>query len=176
MRSNLRVLFVATLLVAACRTPPSAAASPDGGTPPPAAAGPRRALSAHPEGPSVVVFLTKKHGEVPVEVELALTEAQHAKGLMFRKHLDAGHGMLFVFKDDDDRTFWMKNTLIPLDMIFVDNDRKVVGVVREAAPLTTTARDVGKPSRYVIEVPGGWARENGVEAGTKVRFEGVPGL
>ncbi len=165
-----RLLVLAALaLVTACRTPANAAG--DGGHP-------RVKKTAHgkaaPMKTAVVEFDPAGRAPLEVEVELALTEAQHERGLMFRKHLEEGHGMLFVFKDDDDRTFWMKNTLIPLDMIFVSHDLKVVGVVHHADPLTTTARSVGAPSRYVIEVPGDWARAHGIGRGTPVRFQGVP--
>jgi uncharacterized protein len=111
-----------------------------------------------------------------LRVELATTAESQARGLMFREHLEDGEGMLFVFAGDTVRSFWMKNTLIPLDMIFIDAAGIVVGVVHEAEPLTTSPRSVGRPSRYVLEVPGGWARARGVEAGTRVRFPGAGGV
>lgn len=130
---------------------------------------------AHDGGDGAVPVVTFLPQGVRVQVELALTPAEHARGLMFRKHLEDGHGMLFVFDDDEVRTFWMKNTLVPLDMIFVSKDHVVVGVVHEAEPLTLSPREVDAESRYVIEVPGGWARVHDVAAGTTVRFENVPG-
>jgi uncharacterized membrane protein (UPF0127 family) len=93
---------------------------------------------------------------------------------MFRADLPQDRGMLFVFDDTENHTFWMRNTLIPLDMIFLGDDRSVVGVVTNAAPRTDTARTVGKPSRYVVEVGGGEATAHGVGPGTRATFIDVP--
>jgi uncharacterized membrane protein (UPF0127 family) len=69
----------------------------------------------------------------------------------------------------------MRNTLIPLDMIFIAKDMTIAGVVENAEPLTEEPlRHVGKPSLYVLEVNGGWTKQNGVVAGAKVRFENMP--
>lgn len=167
MRAPRLVLLAAAVLpLAACRTPGKA--DHDGGH-----GGGSKAMTGLKT--AVIDFDPAGRPPVPVEVELAVTELEHERGLMFRRHLEEGHGMLFIFKTDDDRTFWMKNTLIPLDMIFIGHDHRVVGIVADASPLTTTARDVGKPCRYVVEVPGGWAQANHIVAGTLVRFENVPG-
>jgi uncharacterized membrane protein (UPF0127 family) len=108
---------------------------------------------------------------VRVEVELARTPAQREKGLMFRKKLNPYQGMLFLFDTEEVQSFWMKNTYIPLDMIFIDETMKVVGVVENAAPLTLTSRRVEAPSRYVLEVRGGFAAAHGIGPGTKVKLE-----
>ena len=131
---------------------------------------PRR-LFAWPQG--VVVLDTAGGREVRVQVELALTPEEKTRGLMHREHLAEGHGMLFVFPNEEVRTFWMKNTLVPLDMIFIRADGRVAGVVHSAEPLTTTPRTVGRPSKYVLEVPGGYARAMGIDEGARVRFEGI---
>lgn len=107
-----------------------------------------------------------------VQVEVARTDAERERGLMNRERLEAGRGMLFVFEAEDEHVFWMKDTLVPLDMIFIDGLGTIVGIVARAEPLTTSPRTVGRPSRYVLEVPGGWAEERGVKAGDGVRFEG----
>lgn len=114
--------------------------------------------------------------EIPVVVELALTPAERAQGLMHREQLADGSGMLFVFPTPTVQNFWMKNTLIRLDMIHLDADGIVVGVVENAPPLTTTPRGVGIPALYVLEVPGGWARGNGIGTDTRATFEGVPAV
>ena len=112
----------------------------------------------------------------PVAVELARTDAEHERGLMFRRELAEDAGMLFVFPDSAPRTFWMKNTLIPLDMLFIDEAGVVAGVVRDAEPLTLTPRSPGPEisARWVLEVRGGWAARHGVAPGARVRFEDVP--
>jgi uncharacterized membrane protein (UPF0127 family) len=109
-----------------------------------------------------------------VAVEIARTGAERARGLMHRTRLAPEAGMLFLFDETAVHEFWMKDTLIPLDMIFISEDGRIVGIVESAEPLTETERSVGKPSRYVLEVNGGWAAAHGVRVGDRLRFEGVP--
>jgi uncharacterized membrane protein (UPF0127 family) len=120
-----------------------------------------------------VVALPDSGGQSSVRVSLARTERETTRGLMFVQNLPPDDGMLFIFKDEIVRTFWMKNTLIPLDMIFIGSDMNVVGVVANAKPLTTSMQTVGKESRFVLEVNGGWASHHGVTAGTKMRFDNI---
>ena len=127
------------------------------------------------EPPARVIFATRA-GDVAVEVEIAATDEARRKGLMFRKALAPGKGMLFLMGVDRVQSFWMRNTLITLDIIFVDRSLRVVGVAADAEPLTETPRFVEAPSRYVVEVPGGYAARAGIAAGDAVRFERVPGL
>ncbi len=128
-----------------------------------------------PPTPRVVVE-TAAGGRHAVTVELALTGAEQERGLMFRRALAEDAGMLFVFHEAAPRTFWMKNTLIPLDMLFIDDAGVVAGIVRDAEPLTLTPRGPGPgvDARFVLEVPGGWAARHGVEPGARVRLENVP--
>ncbi len=120
------------------------------------------------------VFLESPSGRgAAVTVELARTEAERERGLMFRQKLGADEGMLFLFPDSADHAFWMKNTLIPLDMIFLAEDGTVVGIVAGAEPLSLEPRSGGAPSRYVLEVNGGWGAAHGVAKGDRARFEGI---
>lgn len=137
----------------------------------------------HPEAApvdvaSAKVWLTGPEGEVPVTVEVVATQAKIMKGLMYREHMPLDSGMLFLMQamepEETDHAFWMENTLIPLDMIFINKAMTVVGIVENAEPKTKTLRRVGKPSFYVLEVNGGWTATKGIKAGAKVRFEGVP--
>lgn len=130
--------------------------------------------SASERRAGAVVFLLPDGGERRVAVEVARTARQIERGLMFREHLPPDSGMLFLLRRDKIQTFWMKNTLIPLDMIFVSGSMDVVGVVENAEPRTMTSRRVSRPSQYVVEVNGGWARSHGVGVGARVRFENVP--
>jgi hypothetical protein len=120
-----------------------------------------------------VVFLPEGRPAVPVSVAVARTPRQIQRGLMYREHLPPDAGMLFLFRRSKVQSFWMKNTLIPLDMIFVSSDLEVVGVVENAEPKTLTSRSVDRPSLYVVEVNGGWARAHGVAPGTRISFENV---
>ena len=105
-------------------------------------------------------------------VEIADTSPLRTRGLMWRTELPEGTGMLFIFPAEVVQSFWMRNTLIPLDMVFIDRRLRVVGVVQWAEPRTLASRTVGRPSLYVLEVPGGWTERNGVRAGTTVELEG----
>ena len=108
-----------------------------------------------------------------IDAEVVRTEEDRARGLMFRKTLADRQGMLFIFPTQQVQHFWMKNTYIPLDMIFIDEAMKVVGVVHNAEPMTETRRSVEAPSRYVLEVKGGFCRREGVGEGTVVVFDGL---
>jgi len=122
---------------------------------------------------ATVTFATAA-GEVTVQVEVADTPAERTTGLMYRETLDPYRGMVFVFPTEEVLSFWMKNTYIPLDMIFVDHAFEVVGVVANAEPLTLDPRSVGVPSMYVVEVNAGFAAEHGIAAGTRLTMQGVP--
>jgi uncharacterized membrane protein (UPF0127 family) len=117
--------------------------------------------------------LTRIHaadGVVDVATEVVSTPEALMRGLMYRSELPDGHGMLFVFPEERDHQFWMKNTLIPLDMIFIGADAVIVGIHANAVPLSTATVGVGRPSRYVLEVPGGWSARRGVAAGQRVEI------
>ena len=92
---------------------------------------------------------------------------------MYRTDLGVDAGMLFLFPQDEDLQFWMKNTPLPLDMIFIDVSRTVVGIVANARPFSTQTRGIGKPSRYVLEVRGGFCTGHGIATGDKVDFVDV---
>lgn len=120
------------------------------------------------------VHLATPGGDVTVEVEIASTSAQVERGLMFREHLPPDQGMLFLMKEEKNWPFWMRNTLIPLDMIFIARDMTIAGIVENAEPRTETMREVGRPSLYVLEVNGGFSAAHKIAQGGKVQFEGVP--
>jgi uncharacterized protein len=126
-----------------------------------------------PTAPAATVGLTTPQGEVVVKVEVVSSPAKLQQGLMYREHLPPDAGMLFLMGGETDHAFYMKNTLIPLDMIFITRDMTVAGIVENATPKTETLRRVGLPSLYVLEVNGGWSAAHHVAAGAKVRFENV---
>ncbi|MFO0742698.1 MAG: DUF192 domain-containing protein [Labilithrix sp.] len=103
-----------------------------------------------------------------IQAELAKTPHDVEKGLMFRRSMSDNQGMLFKLESRRDHTFWMHNTCISLDMMFVEDDGLIVGIVEGAAPLTDSVRSVGCPSTYVLEVNGGWSRKNGVKPGQRI--------
>ena len=97
------------------------------------------------------------------------------RGMMYRTSNPEDHGMLFVFPEETEHPFWMKNTLISLDMLFVAADGRIVGIHPDAVPLSTNSLTVGKPSMYVLEVNGGWAARHNVRPGDRMEFHAVPG-
>jgi len=105
-------------------------------------------------------------------VELALTPLEQEQGLMFRKSLARNAGMLFVFAGDEIRFFWMKNTFIPLDMVFMDSQFKIADICRSAKPHDETGVVSRAPARYVLEINAGMADRCNLKIGTKAGFTG----
>jgi len=122
-------------------------------------------------GPKVVI--TTPAGEVTVDVEVVATDATIMRGLMYRDYLPPDHGMLFLMGKEYPWQFYMRNTLIPLDMIFIKMDMTIAGIVENAEPKTETLREVGVPSSFVLEVNGGYSAKHKLGAGQKVRFDHV---
>lgn len=144
-----------------------------------AAEGPARGGDEEPTAPAtapVVVLEPPGHDAVTVRVEVARTPAQTQRGLMYRRDLDADAGMLFLFRRARHQTFWMRNTYLPLDMIFITSDMRVLGVVENAAPESDDISEVDGVSQFVLEVNAGFARRHGIGPGTLVRFENVAPL
>jgi hypothetical protein len=112
--------------------------------------------------------IASKTGVHSFAVEIADTEPQREKGLMFRKNLPDGQGMLFDFKREQDVSFWMQNTYIPLDMIFIRGDGSILRIVENAEPLSTRTIPSGGPVLAVLEVIGGTARKLGIALGDRV--------
>jgi hypothetical protein len=115
---------------------------------------------------NVGVLHTAK-GDFKFNIELATTEAEREKGLMFRTELAPNAGMLFVYDSEQQVSFWMQNTLIPLDMVFIAADGTVKTVHSNARPLDTTPIPSEVPVRFVLEIAGGRADQIGLKAGDK---------
>jgi uncharacterized protein len=124
-----------------------------------------------PNAPKVVI--STPNGDIIVETEVVATEASIEQGLMYRQHLAPDAGMVFLLPQDKDWTFWMHNTLIPLDMIFIRKSMTIAGIVENAEPKTDTFRQVHENSSYVLEVNGGWTKAHGVVKDQAVKFLNV---
>ena len=127
---------------------------------------------AHQDRPSVVIH-PQSGKAVRIHVEIARREWERQRGLMYRKRLDAGRGMLFVYPAEGRHTFWMKNTYVPLDMIFIGSNRRVVEIVENTKPLSTESLGGTAPSQFVLEVVAGFCRRHGVRVGDKVEFKNI---
>jgi hypothetical protein len=121
-----------------------------------------------------VTILTSNGGDVSFQVEVADTPAKRELGLMYRRDLPSDRGMIFLFPMETEQAFWMKNTPIPLDMIFISSSRRIVGIVQRAAPFTLDARSVPGSSQYVLEINGGLSDRYGFKPGDRVQFKNIP--
>ena len=112
--------------------------------------------------------IASKTGVHAFSVEMATTEAEREKGLMYRKSLPEGQGMLFDFHHDQEVGFWMKNTYIPLDMIFIRSDGRIMRIAENTEPLSEKIVPSNGAVRAVLEVIGGTARKLGIAPGDRV--------
>lgn len=157
---NSFVVMIAVALLACSRTAP-APTTTTGSAAPAAPAGPR------------IVF---PDGTV-IHVEIASDDPTREQGLMFRDHLAPDQGMIFLFAQNGVYPFWMKNTIIPLDMIWIDDQHRVNFVASDVPPCKADpCPNFGSnnlPSRYVLETAAGVAKQHNVTAGNVLRFEGM---
>ena len=149
-------LITIALLLAACSSPQQTAPSP----PPAPASGPRVVL---PDGATI-------------QVELASDDATRAQGLMYRDHMADDRGMLFLFPESGEYPFWMKNTLIPLDMVWIDDQRRIAHVASNVPPCKADPCPNYPPNanaKYVLELAAGVAAKHHLANGQALRFEGM---
>ena len=152
-------LLVVVLFVAAC--------SQQAPAPPPS----EPAAVPVPAGPRVIL-----PNNFTYSVEIAADPDLRAQGLMYRDQLRPATGMLFFFPADGEYGFWMKNTLIPLDMIWIDSNRKIVHIKTDVPPCRIEqcpSYDPGVASRYVLELAAGEAAKQQLKVGDVLRFEGM---
>jgi len=105
-----------------------------------------------------------------IQVELAHTDKTRQRGLMYRTKLEAESGMLFMWNDESPRAFWMHNTCIPLDMLFIGRDGTITGVLEQVPVLNEESRGVPCPVAFVLEVNAGWVRGHKIAPGQHVKF------
>jgi uncharacterized membrane protein (UPF0127 family) len=124
-----------------------------------------RAQPAEPNPPLPHVFL--QAGIHRIKAEVAGTPLERSRGLMLRKALQANSGMLFVFQDAAMHCFWMKNTLIPLSIAFIEDDGTIVNLA-DMQPHDESSHCPGKPVRYALEMDQGWFKAKGIRPGDKI--------
>ncbi len=145
---------------------PAPQANPEPAYPAPQA-NPEPTSAPQPERPLPTIAL--KVGDQTLTVELAATNEQRQRGLMFRKEMPENAGMLFVFPDDRQLSFWMHNTLIPLSIAYIDS-KGVILNIEDMQPMTDDTHASAGLSRYALEVNQGWFAKHGITAGAKVEF------
>jgi uncharacterized protein len=143
--------------------------------PAPALATPAPRCPPDPTGPLGLprgaVQFTDAPSAPKIIVERAIDDAARTRGLMYRTELDADAGMLFSWREEEPRSFWMMNTCIPLDMLFIAADGTIVGILEQVPTLNTLPRGVACPAQHVLEVNAGWTRQHGIVPGQKVNIE-----
>lgn len=162
----LRVLLLAALFLplSACKAEPQAIPAPT------------QEVGVSPAGmervPLVIRSGTTDHHFV---VEVAATFAQQEHGLMFRERVGPDEGMIFPFRTPRPATFWMKNTVVPLDMLFIRADGSIARIAANTTPYSLDPVGVGEPVLAVLEIAGGRAAQLGITEADKVIWEGRPG-
>jgi uncharacterized membrane protein (UPF0127 family) len=116
---------------------------------------------------TVIVGGNGNEGGVPIQVEIADTPEKRSQGLMNRESVPEGAGMLFVWPEDSASGFWMKDTLVPLSVAFIDSAGNILDI-QDMEPLDETLHNSPEPYRYAVEVNQGWFEEHGVAAGDNV--------
>lgn len=125
------------------------------------------------ESTPTVTFLEDGRRRARFYIELAVSPAEHQKGLMYRRQMADGWGMLFIYGEERPLSFWMKNTYLPLDMVFIDGQGRVVNIIEDAEPMTDTKRRSEEPARYVLEVEAGVADKAGIEVDQQIELDRV---
>lgn len=152
--------------------------TPDKPTRPAPPAGPDPTCPVDPETPpnlrtGKITFLESKDKPAEIQVEVAERSRERTRGLMFRKQMPENNGMIFLFREPEVHQFWMHNTCLPLDMLFVDKDGVIVGIEENVPTMNDSTYSVPCPSSYVIEVNAGYCRRHGIVAGQRIQLDGV---
>lgn len=133
-------------------------------------------LYSQVEQPSTATFTDENGTELAtITYETAATPEETRRGLMYREELEKNHGMIFVYEHEAPRSFWMKNTLIPLDIIFIDSNKEIINIEKAYPEPNTSDSDLRRyssdsPAQYVIEVNQNFTERNEIEKGDRVRF------
>lgn len=105
-----------------------------------------------------------------IDIEIAENDEERSRGLMYRKSMDDSKGMLFIFENEKPESFWMKNTIIPLDIMFVNSKREIVKIHKNTTPFSENSLPSVKPAIYVVEVAGGYTDRYGIKEGDLIRY------
>ncbi len=106
-----------------------------------------------------------------IAIEIAETDLARAQGLMYREKMDADKGMLFIMEREEPQNFWMKNTILPLDIIYVSEAMKIVNISPDAVPYSEAQIPSEAPAKYVVEVNAGYAKQHNLKKGDIISFE-----
>lgn len=130
-------------------------------------------LAACTSSPEVVLY-SQTGDPIRVSVEIADTPEKRRYGLMYRTAMPDQHGMLFVFPSEAAQSFWMKNTPLSLDIIFINTARRIVHIAPHTTPFSEKPISSGGAAQFVLEVKAGFCEQHGIRRGTRVEFVRVP--
>ena len=176
MQLYIKCLLIATLYASSCNSNNSSSTSESssGSTAAPgteASVETSNGSAFRKEGTLAFVAKTGADTLRKIDIQLAQTDEQRADGLMYRKSMTDDQGMLFIFPDMEERSFWMKNTYISLDIIYIDDNYEIVSVQKYATPLSEEGLPSFKKAKYVLEVNGGFCDKYHIAFGDKVSFQ-----
>jgi uncharacterized membrane protein (UPF0127 family) len=160
----LAALILMSAGVAACREEPRmvpAETSPEFSTAEPS-------FRKHGE---LVIMSPESRVKVKIDIEIAESPDEVEIGLMGRSTMEENQGMLFLFPGEEYRSFWMKNTILPLDMLFINADMEIVTIQADTTPFSEQSYPSSRPARYVLEVNAGFARDHGIRLGDRVFWQ-----
>lgn len=173
-RSIFAVLIASTLALVGCRADSQLPADPPAVQDREAVSTEEASTEAAVETIAVTIHMADGASHV-FTVETAITSDEQRRGLMFRDSLPQDGGMIFPFEFPRIASFWMRNTMIPLDMIFIRADGVIANIARETEPYTLNSYVSSEPVIAVLEIDGGRAAELGIDAGDRVSWPGGPG-
>lgn len=122
------------------------------------------------EGELEFIHKNNKQPVRKIDVELAENRDEILQGLMYRRSMDDSKGMLFIFEQEEPQSFWMKNTVIPLDIIYVNSKMEIVKIFKNTVPFSEKSLPSEKPATYVVEVIGGYTDKYGIREGDLISF------
>jgi len=106
-----------------------------------------------------------------IDVEVANNPTERSQGMMYRSQMDDDKGMLFIFDHSDSQSFWMKNTILPLDIMFIDSEGVIDTIYRKTTPYSERSLPSRRKVQFVVEVNGGWSDKNGVKESDLIEFK-----
>lgn len=107
------------------------------------------------------------------EIEFAQGEYETSLGLMYRKTMEANRGMLFIFSEEEERSFWMKNTYIPLDIVYINAQKQIVSIFKNAKPLDESSCPSNAPAMYALELNAGTCEKLGIQVGDTINYDAL---
>jgi hypothetical protein len=158
----LAALILVSAGVAACREEPRMASAEA------PSESPRAEFRKHGE---LVIMSPESRVKVKIDIEIAESPDEVEIGLMGRSTMEEHQGMLFLFSGEEYRSFWMKNTILPLDMLFINADMEIVTIHADTTPFSEQSYPSSRPARYVLEVNAGFARDHGIRLGDRVFWQ-----